>query len=360
LTADASIRGRPVSRAEAVREASSILARSRSAVIAGMLTGAAGTEAAVELAGAIGAVVDHAHASAALGGLDVMREAGWIVTTPLQVRARADLVLLAGPGLDAAWPGFADRLLLGEPPPLEPERARRVIRLCPGSDHFSGAATTIGGDAPDVPVLLGALRALCARHAVRNETPNLDALRGCAEALTAARYGAVLWSEAALSGLGIEMLCGLIDDLNRTTRFAGTPLSAPGNAAGVMQACAWTCGFPFRTSFARGRAEHDPWRFDAARMVAAGEADAALWIAAIEPLAPAWDRPVPTIGLVAQGAKHRRQPEVEIVVGRPGTDHAAVLFDPDCGTLVAKSGAGGELPTVAAVLRQITDALGTA
>jgi formylmethanofuran dehydrogenase subunit B len=359
LTAEASIRGRAVSLGEAVKQAASILVQSRSPVIAGMLTDAAGTEAALALAASVGAVIDHAHAAAAIRDLDVMREAGWIVTTPLQVRARADLVLLVGPGLDTAWPGYEAKLRLHEPPPLAPDKARQIVRLCPGGEGFDCAATTIGGDVRDLPILVGALRALCAEHAVREQTPRLDELRACAEALNDARYGAVLWSARELSGLGIEMLCGLIDDLNRRSRFAGLPLAPPGNAAGVMQACAWTCGFPFRTSFARGRAEHDPWRFDAARMVADGEADAALWIAASEPLAPAWDGSVPIIGIAAQGVDYRAIPEVEIVIGRPGVDHAAVLFDADCGALVAKAGTAGAMLSAAQVLRQIADALGT-
>ena len=78
----------------------------------------------------------------------------------------------------------------------------------------------------------------------------------------------------------IEMLFGLIDDLNAHTRFTGLPLAPGDNAAGVMQACGWMTGFPMRTGFGRGYPEHDPWRFDATRLVESGEADCALWISA--------------------------------------------------------------------------------
>ncbi len=53
-----------------------------------------------------------------------MRQAGWIVTTPLQARARADVVLLVGGDLDADWPGLEARLLLGQPPSLYPDVPR--------------------------------------------------------------------------------------------------------------------------------------------------------------------------------------------------------------------------------------------
>ena len=68
------------------------------------------------------------------------------------------------------------------------------------------------------------------------------------------------------------------------------PAGAAGdNAIGILQACGWMTGFPMRTGFARGVAEHDPWRFDAVRLVENGEADCALWISAYGAIAPAVD-----------------------------------------------------------------------
>ena len=45
-------------------------------------------------------------------------EAGWIVTTPLQARARADVLLLVGPGLPDAWPDLDRGLGIDIAPPL--------------------------------------------------------------------------------------------------------------------------------------------------------------------------------------------------------------------------------------------------
>ena len=61
-----------------------------------------------------------------------------------------------------------------------------------------------------------------------------------------------MWSAANLDVLAIEMLCGLVQDLNAQTRFTGLPLAAGDNALGVLQACGWMTGFPMRTGFGRG------------------------------------------------------------------------------------------------------------
>ena len=84
------------------------------------------------------------------------------------------------------------------------------------------------------------------------------------------------------------MLNGLVRDLNETTRFSTLPLAAPDNGAGVLAACGWMTGFPMRTGFGAGAPIHDPWRFDAERLVASGETDCVLWISAFGAASPAW------------------------------------------------------------------------
>jgi formylmethanofuran dehydrogenase subunit B len=141
-------------------------------------------------------------------------------------------------------------------------------------------------------------------------------------------------SPADLAALTIEMLCGLVVDLNAQTRFAGLPLAPQDNAAGVLQACGWMSGFPMRTAFGRGFPEHDPWQFDGARLVAAGETDCVLWISAWRPTAPAWNAGPPMIALTSGDEMLGCRPAVQIEVGRPGVDHDAVAHHAALATLV--------------------------
>jgi formylmethanofuran dehydrogenase subunit B len=350
---------------DAIAEASRLIAGSRCAVFAGLATDAAGGVAAVELARRIGGVVDHMHADAALRDLDVMRRAGWVVTTSAQARARADAVLLAGPGLDEAWPQLWDDLQLDRAPSLFPENPRSVVRLCPGrvaaAPGDAGASVlTIGENAAELQVTVGVLRALLAGRPVRSDAPLLEPVRNCASLLSSAHFGVVVWSAQWLDALSIEMLCGLIDDLNAKTRFAGLPVAPSGNAMGFAQIGGCMTGFPLRISYAKDGPEHDPWRFDAARMVDSGEADLAVWVSAFVPRPPPWRRSVPTVALVASGTRFRSSPEVEIVVGRPGVDHASVVFDFNLGGLACKQVAAEQspaAPSVAEILRRIDKAV---
>ena len=335
------VRGQAATVDDAVREAATLLAASRCPVIAGRGTCAAGAENAAALAQACRGALDHAHSDALLRDLGAMREYGWIVATPLLARARADTVLLVGSGLD----GFA----LPPAPTLDPGTVRRVLRFAPPRE--SGGLLS----------QLGTLRALVAGRPVASGADPDGELARLADALRAARYGVAAWSAQTMDEIEIEALCGLVSDLNATTRWAGLPQPAPSNAVGVAQALAWTTGFPTRIGFAHGRAEHDPWRFDARRMVQSGEADAAVWVQAMEPGPPPWGNQVPLIAVTAPGARFETPPEVVLTVGRPGVDHDAVLYDAEVGALVAVqarapsniSPAAAALGTLAARLRDL-------
>ena len=154
-------------------EAARILGASRCAVVGGMATDAAGAAAAVALARRIGGVIDHAHSEPLLRDLEVMRTAGWMVATPQQARARADLALLVGAGRGLAGPGGGDRML-----PPGAGSARRVIRLGPGRDAAIAGAETIAASPAELLGLLGALRAIAAGRPVRLPPARLRALSG--------------------------------------------------------------------------------------------------------------------------------------------------------------------------------------
>ncbi len=265
------------------------------------------------------------HSAALLRNLDVMRAGGMMVTTPNEARLRADMLLMVGPGLIEAWPDLPARLLA--------QANRRVIWLGSGSGVAQKGIDFIGDDPADLPVLLAALRARCAGRPVAPTTVTSAAIDALAADLKAARFGVAVWSAATLDGLSIEMLCGLVNDLNEATRFSGLPLAPRDNAAAVLQVSGWTTGFPLRTGFARGYAEHDTWRFDAARLIDSGEADCAVWISAYNTVRPTWTREVPLIALTTEADGIPAQ--VAITVGRPGIDHDAVDYWPATGTLAA-------------------------
>lgn len=334
--AGAWIEGKPVALATAAAEAARLLALSRMPVIAGLCTDIAGARAAIALADRVGGAIDHMHSDALLRDLDVMRESGLMITTPSEARLRGDVLLLIGEGLSTAWPDLTRRLIAA---PLAPELtagARRIVWLCPGHERLEGKSVRVVGRQPrELPALLAALRARVGGRPAGKASVSGKTLDTLAVDLKSAKFGVAVWSATDLDALTIEMLCGLVKDLNDNTRFTGLPMQPGDNAAGVLQACGWMTGYPMRTGFARGYPEHDPWRFDARRLIESGEADCLVYIDIHEQaVSPVYDPAVTTIALGGPDTVGRDQAQVRIQVGRPGFDHDAVEYSPDVGTLV--------------------------
>jgi formylmethanofuran dehydrogenase subunit B len=325
------IDGAPAALSAAAGAAARLLDAARQPVIAGLGTDVAGARAAAALAQRIGAVVDHMHGEALLRDLDAMREAGMMLITPSEARIRADLLLLAGPGLNLS----ESQLLQHLSTPVSAAE-RRIVSLCPGAETGAVRGGAVIGRGPrELPALLAALRAHINRRPTGAAPVSAAVLDGLASTLKAAKFGVAVWSAAKLDALVIEMLCGIVDDLNETTRFSGLPLPAGDNAIGVQQVCGWMTGFPVRTNMGRSRLDHDPWQYSAARLVESGEADCVLWISAYQAAAPHWNGDPPAIVLAPAGARFAKVPRVHIAVGAPGRDHDSVAYHAELGTFAA-------------------------
>ncbi|MGC2783143.1 MAG: tungsten formylmethanofuran dehydrogenase [Roseiarcus sp.] len=369
--ATASIDGAPASLDDAAAAAARLLARSHQPLIAGLGADIEGARAAIALAERVGGVIEHMHSAALLRDLDSMRETGVMLTTPGEARVRADVVLLVGDGLVETWPALNERLLR---PPARPEGVdveRRIVWLAPAIGArirgFEGDIEIWGaGRGATLAVNLAALRArvknrrIANRETARSGLP-LSALDALGATLKGARFGVAVWTAESLGALEIEMLNGLVRDLNETTRFSTLPLAAPDDGVGVLAACGWTTGFPMRTGFGAGVPVHDPWRFDAERLVASEETDCVLWISAFGSAPPAWLNAADVIALCERTAEFTEEPNVRITVGRPGVDHDAVMHSSEAGTLVAlAASARTATPSVAEAIERIASGLAQA
>jgi formylmethanofuran dehydrogenase subunit B len=317
------IGGAPAELSAAAAAAARLLDASRQPLIAGLGADVAGARAAVALAQRLGAAVDHMHGDALLRDMDVLREAGAMLIAPTEARVRADTVLLVGPGAGANESDLSQYVLSAAG--AGGVTGRRVFWLCPGADLGpANRIAIIGRSVHELPALLAVLRARINGRPARAGPVSTQMLEGLADALKAAKFGVAVWSALRLDALTIEMLCGLVDDLNTTTRFSGLPIPPGDNGAGVQQVCGWTMGFPVRTGWGRSYPEHDPWQYRASRLVDSGEADCVLWISAYRAAAPEWNGDPPTIALAPADAPFRRPPRVHIAVGAPGCDHDGV------------------------------------
>lgn len=354
----ATLEGKSISLEEAYRKAAEILNSARFPLIAGLGADIAGARSAILLAERVRGAFDHLASQEILADLDVMRSFSMFTTTPNEARVRADCFLFVGPGLTKLWPGMVERLAPDQSPRhgAQAGAPRRIFWLGPEGDEATNiGARTINAPVTEISRLLAQLRAtLGGRPTTPEAARAVPAIVEIAQALKEAHFGVVVWSASAgLDTLAIEMLQGIVADLNASTRCTGVPIGARSGAAGVTQAAGWITGFPPRTAFGRGYPEHDAWRFDARRLVESGEADAALWISAYDGEAPPWSRAdLPLITLAPAGKEPSRGLYIE--VGQPGVTHDAVEYAQEIAAMtLRKASQSTAAPSVGVVIDAI-------
>lgn len=358
---EARIDGKPASLDAAAERAAEILSRARLPLLAGLGADVAGARASISLIERLRGAYDHLRSDSIFPDLDVMRQAGLMYTTPNEARLRADVFVFVGKDLTQVWPQLLERLAPAEAPlyDLTPEK-RKVVWIDPGPGVGELGGLEIEAlEAPDLRLSLAALRARVSSRPISSPAAEKEKLDRIAKILNGAHFGVIIWGGADLDHLAIEMIYGLLTDLNKTTRFTGLPLGAGDNAQGVVQTSGWMTGFPMRTSFGRGFPEHDAWAFNARRLVESGEADAALWISAYDRQTPDWKKDVPLIALVPPQTQFSREPQVRLEVGRPGVDHGGAEFAREASAIISREASSqSDAPSVAAVIGKIAQYVG--
>jgi formylmethanofuran dehydrogenase subunit B len=311
-----------------------------------------GTRAAIALAERVGAAYDHADGAALARETALLTDRGGMTVAPGEARRRADVVVIVGELPEAHRRFLLEFAVTGPDLPDVAERAFfSVGETIPALDG-KREATPLACEGRGLAATLAALRAQRAGRQVAAPVRNFDRF---AAALAKARYPLFLYSGQSADALALEMLQGLIADLNAAGRASGLLLPASESGWGSALASGWMTGFPPRTGFSRGFPEFDPWRFDVARMIANGEADCHLWISGDpERTLPEVTANLPLIALVA--GEPPAGAAVAFRIGRAGIDHAGVGYSARVGTLVALAArAPSDLPPVAAVLRAIAE-----
>ncbi|WP_181706934.1 formyltransferase [Chthonobacter rhizosphaerae] len=354
--------GQPETDADAaIGRAAALLAKARHPVIGGLGCDVDGVRAALRLANAIGASVDHAATAHERVELRVLADSGVMTTTVSEARHRADLIVLAGPGA-VAWADHARALADGGG--LYPWRGERGV-LClatggarPAHVAADGTVSALGDDLP-LHRVLGLLRARLGQKPIgplAQDGPDRTAIDAVALQMKSAAFGVMVVDANDVDHVTLDSLQGLVKDLNRDTRFTTLGVPAHHHGRGANLVSAWTTGDHLPVGLGRGYPVQDDWLHDAERLVTSGEADALLWVGALGPDVPAWASSVPTVALVHHGAS--ASAEVVIEVGVPGVTHPGVLTDAvrDAFAFVDAK-APQPLPSVAAVITAIEAAL---
>jgi len=334
--ASPSIDGASVPIERAIERASEILSGARQPLFLCAGTDVAGVRGLLELAERTGGIFDHVNSEAVLRNLLVLQDTGWVGTTLTEVRNRCDLLLVAGSGVTHRFPRFFERCLENRESLFDVgEREILFLGAAPAGFESSHRVSVLEVALERLGEVFAALRCLLSGrklHAKEVAGIPLERLSGLLDRMRSARYGVLTWAAADLdfphAELAIQSACELVQELNLTSRFAVLPLGGTDGDVTATQTATWQSGFPLRIGFGSGAPEFDPWRYSARRLLEQREADAVLFVSALDPRHHPPATQVPTIvlgrpGTPAGGAA------VHIPVATPGLHHTGHLFRTD-------------------------------
>ena len=152
------------------------------------------------------------------------------------------------------------------------KNADKFVRIAPGSDYevISALRMLVAGKGDIVPDEVGGV-----------SKPDLADL---AATLKAAKFGAVFFGLGITHSRGryknIDNALSLVAELNSHSKFVIMPMRGHYNVGGIGQVLAWSSGYPMSVDFTRGAPYFNPGETAACDLLARGDTDAALIIAA--------------------------------------------------------------------------------
>jgi formylmethanofuran dehydrogenase subunit B len=290
---DATIENRPVSVDQAIERAAQLLAEARRPIILGLTqTTLEAQAAAISLADRTGAFVLPSNASTSLPRVLAFQRIGRVSASLGEVKNRADVVVFWGVDPLTTHPRHWERYSVEPRGRLVPGgRSDRTVLVADVTKTASAALADhflpLRKDAEfeTICIVRGLIKGLSFDDSVIEAQTGIEptTLRGSAETLRQARYGALFFGP----GLGreerndqtVEALSALVRDLNATARFVALPMGGPGNGSGIESVLAWQTGYPIAVDLSQGYPQFSLDQRDPGESFACGEFDVALIVA---------------------------------------------------------------------------------
>jgi len=235
-----------------------------------------------------------------------------------------DVAPLLGPRCGIGGPEIASRHIVA----LHPRDVDAGVLAA-----WSSAGVTVESITPDTDLFgtLNGLNTALARPASSAVPPTL---RGLADRLRAARYAVVIGAPSHLPAHGaliVEAVHRVIARLNTDTRAAALWIDGGNGAATANQVFTWLSGLPLRSRAGPRGLEHEPLRFDSARLLDDAAVDLLLWVSSFDAgaLPPPCTLPLLVLGHPAQAAACARRGAVFIPVATPGIGVDGHVFRTD-------------------------------
>lgn len=285
------VNGEPATLEQCVEAAADILDRADFPLLYGLASTECNAQRrAVEIADLIGANLDTTSSVCHSPTLQAIQHVGDTTCTVGELKNRSRLLIFWGCNPAESHPRHFSRYSVTPVGMFVPEgrKGRYVVHVDVRRTPSSKAADLFIQVQPGTDYeVLTVLRALVNGRAVDVEEVGgvrVEVLRGLAERMKSVNFGSLFWGMGLTMSRGKHMnvmaILELARDLNKYTKFTASPMRGHGNVVGAATVLTYSTGYPFAINFSRGYPQYSPGEFSSVDLLARGEADAAMIIAA--------------------------------------------------------------------------------
>ncbi len=364
----AQVNGKSVSLAAATGQAAKLLAKAKRPLFAGLGTEVLGMRAITGLAKKTNATLDHMHSEGTVNNTLTLQNIGYQTTTLMEVKNRADVIVVIGADLNKSVPKFLEKMVWHDDT-LFDKPAPKVIALAPpAGSKYESPVEVIEADYDALPEITNTLKALLADKNPLNRLSDdtdiagvsLGTLKSIVSQLKAAQYGVVIWAASSLKTLPAaelvtQTIVQFINTLNKDNRVMGLPLNSGDGDTTVNNAFTWLTGYATRAKFVNNVPIYDPRNFSTAKQL--DQTDVLLWTSSFSPVTPP-QTDAPTIVIGHPNTELPQTPDVFIPVAVPGVHSDGQMFRMDSSiTLPLRKFKESDLPTLHSVIEQIESEL---
>lgn len=364
----AQIDGSNVSLPEAVSKAASLIANAKRPLFAGLGTEVMGMRAITSLAQKTNATLDHMHSEGTVNNTLTLQNIGYQTTTLMEVKNRADVIVVIGADLNASVPKFLEKMVWHDDTLFDKPTPKVIAIAPPTKAKYESRVETINADHSAIPEITNTLKALLNEKSALSRMDDstkiagvtLGALKQVVSQLKTANYGVVIWAASALKTLPqaelvTQSIVQFINALNKENRVMGLPLNSGDGDTSINNTFVWLTGYATRTKFVNGQPVYDPRNLSTAKQI--DHTDALLWTSSFNPTSPP-EASAPTIVIGHPNTTFSKTPEVFIPVAVPGVQSDGQMFRMDSSiTLPLRKFKDSDLPTLQSVIEQIESEL---
>jgi formylmethanofuran dehydrogenase subunit B len=285
------IDGKPATLDECIEASVEILDQATFPLIYGLAsTECDAQRKAVELADVVGATIDTTSSVCHSPTLQAIQHMGDSTCTVGEIKNRSRLLIFWGCNPAESHPRHFSRYSVTPTGRFVPEgrKGRYVVNVDVRKTPSARAADLfIQVPAGKDYEVLSVLRALVNERPVDAEEVagvKVEVLRDLAKRMKSVKFGSLFWGMGLTMSRGKHMnvmaMLQLARDLNRYTKFTASPMRGHGNVVGAATVMSYSTGYPFGVNLSRGYPQYSPGEFTSVDVLARGEADAALILAA--------------------------------------------------------------------------------